>query len=266
LFAHFAALFLKRCTVQTSNVWLASALARERVRNRAGEIIGTIEDIVVNPISGAIEYAIVSLDDLGGRNRLFTIPWSSMSISPSRDYVLLDMDRDRLARAPSFDRDRWPDLGDPAWRRSVHDYYGAPVSRPRTAYVARPVRHREGTSIGAIIALVILILALGWMAFLVSTRGWQQAKQDVKSTAQTAVYAAKETTHDAALTTKVKTALGLSKRTASNKINVDSQGDVVTLSGQVPSAEASQAAEAVARDVSGVGDVQNHLVTGPQTQ
>jgi sporulation protein YlmC with PRC-barrel domain len=253
--------------VQTSNVWLASALARERVRNRAGEIIGTIEDIVVNPVSGAIEYAIVSLDDLGGRNRLFTIPWSSMSLSPSRDYVLLDMDRDRLARAPSFDRDRWPDLGDSVWRRSIHDYYGAPVSSsPRTSYVARPVRRRQGMSIGAGIGLVILILALGWLAFLVSTRGWQQTRQDVKSTAQTAVYAAKETTHDAALTAKVKTALGLSKRTASNKIDVDSQGDVVTLNGQVPSTEVSQAAESIARDVPGVGDVQNHLVTEPQTQ
>jgi osmotically-inducible protein OsmY len=118
-------------------------------------------------------------------------------------------------------------------------------------------------SMGAVIALVILILALGWSAFLVSTLGWDQAKQDVKSTAQTAVYAAKETTHDAALTTKVKTALGLSKRTASNKINVDSQGDVVTLSGQVPSTEVSQAAESVAREVPGVGNVQNHLVTAP---
>src|SRR5262249_23042574 len=160
------------------------------------EIIGTIEDIVVNPVSGVIEYAIVSLDDLGGRNRLFTIPWSSMSISPSRDYVLLDVDRARLARAPSFERDRWPDLGDPAWRRSIHDYYGAPVSRARTSYVARAVRRRQGMSIGAGIALMILILALGWMAVLVATRGWEQAKRDVKTTAQTAVYAAKETTHD----------------------------------------------------------------------
>jgi sporulation protein YlmC with PRC-barrel domain len=252
--------------VQTSNVWLASALARERVRNRAGEIIGTIEDIVVNPASGVIEYAIVSLDELGGRNRLFTIPWSSMSLSPSGDYVLLQMDRDRLARAPSFDRDRWPDLSDPAWRRNIHDYYGAPAYSPRTSYVAPTIRRRHGMSIGGVTALVFLILALGWLAFLVSTRGWEQAKQDAKSTAQTAVYAAKETTHDAALTTKVKTALGLSKRTASNKISVDSQGDVVTLSGQVPSAEVSQAAESVARDVPGVGDVQNHLVTRPQTQ
>jgi sporulation protein YlmC with PRC-barrel domain len=252
--------------VQTSNVWLASALARERVRNRAGEIIGTIEDIVVNPVSGAIEYAIVSLDDLGGRNRLFTIPWTSMSLSPSRDYVFLDMDRDRLARAPSFDRDRWPDLGDPVWRRSIHDYYGSAVTNPRTSYVARPVRRRPGISIGAVIAIAILSLALGWMAFLISTRGWEQAKQDVKSTTQTAVYAAKEKTHDAALTTKVKTALGLSKRTASSNISVDSQGDAVILNGQVSSIEVSQAAESIVRDVPGVADVQNHLVTGPQTQ
>jgi len=254
--------------MQTSNVWLATALVHERVRNNAGEIIGTIEDIVVNPVSGVIEYVIVSLDGtLGVRNRLFAIPWSAMRVSPSRDYVLLDVARERLERAPAFDREHWPNLDDPAWRRSIHDYYGAPVHRPTPSYVAQTIRPpRRGMSIGSGIALVILLLALGWMAFLVSTRGWEQAKQDVKSSMQTAAYAAKETTHDAALTTKVKSALALSKRTASNKINVDSQGDIVTLKGQVPSSQDSEAAEAVARDVTGVGDVQNQLVTSPQSQ
>ena len=108
-------------------------------------------------------------------------------------------------------------------------------------------------SLGAGIGLVSLILALGWMAFLVSTRGWEQTKHDVKGSMQSAVYAAKETTHDAALTTKVKTALALSKRVESKSINVDSLGDVVTLRGEVPSAEASQAAESITRDVQGVG-------------
>jgi osmotically-inducible protein OsmY/sporulation protein YlmC with PRC-barrel domain len=254
--------------MQSSNTWLATAFVHKSVRNSAGEIIGTIEDIVVNPVSGVIEYAIVSLDELlGRRNRLFAIPWSSLRLSSSSDYVLLDVDRERLERAPGFEREHWPDLADPAWRRSIHEYYGVPVSSGRTSYVAQTIRPpRRRMSIGAGIALVILILALGWMAFLVSTRGLEQAKQDVKSSMQTAAYAAKETTRDAALTTKVKTALALSKRTASEKINVDSQGDVVTLSGQVPSSQVSEAAESVARDVSGVRDVQNQLVTGPQTQ
>jgi hypothetical protein len=249
--------------MQTSNAWLATALLHERVRNSQGDILGRIEDIVVDPVSGGIEYAVLALDGgLGMADRLFAIPWSSLRMSPARDYIFLNIDRERLLRSPGFDREHWPDFSDPTWRRGIHDYYGA-----RPAYVARPVRPvRQGMSLGAGLALVILILALGWMAFLISTRGLEQAKQDVKSSMQSAVYAAKETTEDAALTTKVKAALALSKRVPAKSINVDSQGDVVTLRGQVPSTQASQAAESVARDVPGVGDVQNQLVTTPQSQ
>ena len=205
--------------MQTSNVWLATALLHERVRNSRGEILGRLEDIVVDPVSGNIEYAVLALDGGPAMNdRLYAIPWSSLRMSPARDYMFLNLDRERLVRSPSFDRERWPDFGDSTWRRGIDDYYGT-----RPAYVAEPVRPvRRGMSLGAGIGLVILILALGWMAFLVSTRGWEQTKHDVKGSMQSAVYAAKETTHDAALTTKVKTALALSKRVESKSINVDS--------------------------------------------
>ena len=249
--------------MQTSNVWLATALLHERVRNSRGEILGRLEDIVVDPVSGNIEYAVLALDGGPAMNdRLYAIPWSSLRMSPARDYMFLNLDRERLVRSPSFDRERWPDFGDSTWRRGIDDYYGT-----RPAYVA-VLSGRCGGACpwGPVLRLVILILALGWMAFLVSTRGWEQTKHDVKGSMQSAVYAAKETTHDAALTTKVKTALALSKRVESKSINVDSLGDVVTLRGEVPSAEASQAAESITRDVQGVGDVHNQLVTSPQSR
>jgi osmotically-inducible protein OsmY len=97
------------------------------------------------------------------------------------------------------------------------------------------------------------------MVFLVSTRGWDQARQDMKSSFESAAYAAKETSRDAALTSKVKTAFALSKRIPSDRINVDSEGDVVTLRGEVPSEEIRQLAEMIARDVPGVSEVHNHL-------
>ena len=74
--------------MQRRNVWLAAALLNSRVRNSAGEDLGKIEDIVIDAESGAIRYAILSIGGLGD-DKLFAIPWSSLSLSPSRDFFLL---------------------------------------------------------------------------------------------------------------------------------------------------------------------------------
>ena len=130
------------------------------------------------------------------------------------------------------------------------------IDRPDLIQRRRP---RTGISALGAILLVFLVLGLAWGTFIVATRGWDQARQDMKSSLQSAAYAAKETSKDAALTTKVKTALTLSKRIPADKINVDSDGTVVTLRGDVPSNEIRDLAEKITRDVPGVTDVQNHL-------
>jgi len=239
------------------------------VRNSAGDDLGKIEDVVV-PETGNIQYAILSFGGvLGMGNKLFPIPWSLLTISPSRDYVLLDIDKESLKHAPAFEHDAWPNMTDPAWRRGIHDYYR--VERPvlderRVDVEHRPVPARRGMSLLAGILLVCLVLGLAWMTFLVSTRGWDQAKQDINSSLQSAVYAAKETSHDAAITTKVKTALSLSKRIPADQINVDSEGDVVTLRGDVPSEQIRALAESIASDVPGVSEVHNHLFAVTRSQ
>jgi sporulation protein YlmC with PRC-barrel domain len=250
--------------MENSNVWLASGLIHDRVRNSTGQDLGKIEDLAIDPVSGQIRYAILSFGGfLPTSDKLYPIPWSMLRIAPSRDYMLFDIERERFSRAPAYDRGTWPNMSDVTWRRGIDDYYGyreRPVAVREPVYVERrAVPVRSGVSALAVILLICLVLALGWMTYLVSTRGWDQAKQDVQSTFQNAVYAAKETSHEAALTTKVKTALSLSKRIPANKIDVDSQGDVVTLRGEVPSNDVRSAAESIAQDVPGVSEVQNHL-------
>jgi sporulation protein YlmC with PRC-barrel domain len=248
--------------MQKRDVWFGTALVNDRVRNAAGEDLGKIEDIVIDPDTGTIRYAILSFGGIAGMgDKLFAVPWSSLSGSPSRDYVLLNIDKSRLERAPGFDRDHWPDFADPTWQRNIDDYYGGstPVVRERTTvYVERRPERRGMPVLGGIL-VICLLFGMVWVAYLVSTRGWDQTREDIRSTVQSAAYAAKETSQDAALTAKVKAALALSKRIPAGAINVDSDGDVVTLRGEVPSDQIRQVAEAIARDVPGVREVHNHI-------
>jgi hypothetical protein len=140
----------------------------------------------------------------------------------------------------------------------------APVER--TVYVDRPVPEKKGIGVITAAFLVCCLIGLLGVAYMVSTRGWEQTRQDLGSSVQSAAYAMKESSADAALTAKVKTAFSLSKRIPSNQINVDSEGDVVTLRGEVPNEAVRSLAESIARDVPGVGEVHNHLYAYSRSQ
>ncbi len=73
----------------------------------------------------------------------------------------------------------------------------------------------------------------------------------------------KETSQDAATTSKVKTALMLSKHVSAFGVNVTSSHGTVTLTGEVPSEETRRLAAAITQDTSGVTRVQNNLVVNP---
>jgi sporulation protein YlmC with PRC-barrel domain len=272
--------------MQRRNVWLATTLLNHRVRNNAGENLGKLEDIVVDPDTGTVRYGVLSFGGiLGMGDKLFAIPWPALSMSPSHDYLLLNVDKRRLETAPGFDRGHWPDMADPAWHQHIHGYYAdivpvpvtpapavlahatpAPVVRERTTVYKERPKQRRGMPVLASLLALCLLIALVWVGYLISTRGWEQARQDISTTVQGAAYAAKETSQDAALTAKVKTALSLSKRIPSGEINVGSDNDVVTLRGEVPNDQIRTLAEQIAGDVPGVSQVQNHLYAVQHSQ
>lgn len=252
--------------MQTRKVWSAATILGNRVRAQGGEDVGKIEDLVLDPTTQRILYAVLSVE---GYPELFVVPWALVNASLWPDYMLLNIDKNTLERAPSFNPADWPDRADVLWEQRVRDYYRVDLSptHERTVHVERnvPRPRREMPVLGGVV-LVLLLLGLLWVTFLVSTRGWDGAKRQIASSFQGAAYAMKETSQDAALTAKVKTALSLSKRIPANQINVDSEGDVVTLRGEVPTDEIRTLAEKIALDTPGVREVHNHLYALQHTQ
>jgi hypothetical protein len=84
--------------------------------------------------SGRIAYAVLSFGGfLGIGDKLFAVPWSSLTIDESEHQFILNVDRQTLENAPGFDKDNWPDMGNPAFESSVYGHFGgAPVYEHHT--------------------------------------------------------------------------------------------------------------------------------------
>jgi hyperosmotically inducible protein len=81
-----------------------------------------------------------------------------------------------------------------------------------------------------------------------------------------AFHSVKESTQDATTTSRVRTALLLSKRVSPFDIKVETMQGEVTLTGQVPSDETKTVAGAIAQDTAGVKQVHNDLGINPTAE
>jgi len=115
---------------------------------------------------------------------------------------------------------------------------------------ARPGR----ISIATLIVLLLVVLVVGGVLFYRRTSGtslWETLRS------------VKDTSQDAATTSKVKTALLLSKHVSAFDIKTTTSRGEVTLTGEVPTEETRRLAGAIAQDTSGVAQVRNNLTVNP---
>jgi sporulation protein YlmC with PRC-barrel domain len=101
-------------------------LVDRALTNAAGDDLGTVEEVLIDPMSGRIAYLLVEHGGfLGIGDELFAIPWAVVRYLPGdEERLLIDIDEAQLERAPRFSRtDRSP-FGEREWALSVHSFYG----------------------------------------------------------------------------------------------------------------------------------------------
>jgi len=107
----------------------ASTIIGTKVVDPKGNALGDIKEIVVDPRTGRVAYAVVSFGGfLSLGEKLFAIPFSAFEYKVTKsDLVdseyILNISRERLQAAPGFDADHWPLLRDEKWHRDLHTYY-----------------------------------------------------------------------------------------------------------------------------------------------
>jgi sporulation protein YlmC with PRC-barrel domain len=135
----------------------ASKLKNYAVQSSSGENLGTIEDVIINPNSGRVDFAVLSLGSSGsspsspsspsastsdtssssGSGKQVAVPWSllrpassqgssasSTAASPrsAGHAFTFNGEATKLQSAPTFDPNS--DITQPSWRQSVFSYFG----------------------------------------------------------------------------------------------------------------------------------------------
>lgn len=114
----------------------------------------------------------------------------------------------------------------------------------------------RGSGKGILVLVLLLLLVVG-AVYYIFTRN---------SSVQNAFHSIQESTQDAATTSRVRTALLLSKQVSPFDIKVQTIQGEVTLEGQVPSEQVKTVAGAIAQDTSSVKQLHNNLSVNPSIE
>ena len=94
------------------------------VYNRKGERLGTVHHFMVGKRDGRVRYAVMNFGGfLGIGERHHPLPWDVLTYDTDRNGYVVDLDKERLEGAPSFERDKEPEY-DRAYNQRIAGYYG----------------------------------------------------------------------------------------------------------------------------------------------
>jgi sporulation protein YlmC with PRC-barrel domain len=107
------------------NLNRVSDLLGTPVRNPKDQPLGEIKDVVVDLQAGRVVYLVLGTGGfLGLGEKYFALPPTVLAPSDKEAKVLiLNVDKERLARAPGFDKNKWPDMANDEWREEVYQYH-----------------------------------------------------------------------------------------------------------------------------------------------
>ena len=109
---------------ETSDLISSDKVEGTAVYNRKGEKLGMISNFMVGKRNGRVEYAVLSFGGLFGMGeRNYPLPWDVLTYDPDQEGYVVDLDKDRLKEAPSYERGSDPTY-DRTFGEQVYGYYG----------------------------------------------------------------------------------------------------------------------------------------------
>jgi sporulation protein YlmC with PRC-barrel domain len=111
-------------TGQSQKFMRTSQLNTASLKNTSGETLGQINDLVVDPATGRIEFAVISPSAAAQPGKLTAVPWTLIRPSGQASTLTANIEKDKLTTAQMFDRYQWPDMTQETWAQQVYSHYG----------------------------------------------------------------------------------------------------------------------------------------------
>jgi sporulation protein YlmC with PRC-barrel domain len=105
----------------------SSILFRYQVKSPQGEDLGKIEEIMIDMEVKRIAYAILSFGGfMGLGDKWVPVPWEALTFKPADKVLILNIEKEKLQKAPNFESATLPELANRQWGAVIHTYYGYP--------------------------------------------------------------------------------------------------------------------------------------------
>jgi hypothetical protein len=116
-------------TDETDRLIAADKVEGTAVYNRMGERLGTVHNVMIDKYTGQVAYAVMSFGGFLGMGESYhPLPWRVLTYDTRQGGYVVDLDRSRLAGAPSYKTSNMPSWSDQSYRRRIDEYYGVPSS------------------------------------------------------------------------------------------------------------------------------------------
>lgn len=94
------------------------------VYNRAGDKLGSIDDLVIDKVSGQVRYAVMEFGGfLGMGTDRYPLPWSMLKYDTTKEGYVVPVDKAQLDNAPHYPDGDMPAYT-PDYGRRVNNHYG----------------------------------------------------------------------------------------------------------------------------------------------
>jgi len=104
-----------------------SKLVGAKVKDRQGDTLGKIDDVIVDFNTGRVSYCAIKVK--GSRfaqSKYLAVPLGALHPSVDGLYLILNADKEKIAQAKGFDQNNWPPMNYPAW--GAQPFWQTPAS------------------------------------------------------------------------------------------------------------------------------------------
>jgi len=111
-------------TDETNRLISSDKVEDTSVYNPRGESLGKVYHLMIDKYTGQVDYAVISFGGfLGIGEKYYPLPWKKLTYDTRMGGYVVDLDRDRLERAPSYTARDMPNWSDRSYTRRIDEYW-----------------------------------------------------------------------------------------------------------------------------------------------